>query len=57
MEFILGRYSVLFYSTVLFVVTAAAAFKYLVALPVAIVQTECSRWAGHTGLDRRFCRV
>jgi len=36
-EFILGRYSLLFYSTVLFFITAAVAFEYAAALPVAIL--------------------
>ena len=37
MEFIFGRYSVLFYSTVAFVISAIAAFEYVAALPVAVV--------------------
>ena len=32
-----GRYSVLFYSTVAFVISAIAAFEYVAALPVAVV--------------------
>ena len=36
-EFIFGRYSVLFYSTVAFVISAIAAFEYVAALPVALV--------------------
>ena len=36
-EFIFGRYSVLFYSTVAFFVSAIAAFEYVAALPVAVV--------------------
>ena len=35
-EFIFGRYSVLFYSTVAFVISAIAAFEYVAALPVAV---------------------
>ena len=36
-DFILGRYSVLFYATLAFIITFITAFKYVVLLPVAIL--------------------
>ena len=37
LEFIFGRYSLLFYSTAAFVITAIASFEYVALSPVAIV--------------------
>jgi glutamate synthase domain-containing protein 2 len=37
LEFILGRYALLFYSTIGFIITAIAAFEYVALLPVAIM--------------------
>jgi len=46
-EFILGRYALLFYSTIAFIITTIAAFEYAAMVPVAIVLALVSALGWH----------